>query len=186
VFAQLEFLETRARSASSRSHPKAALKLVEDKANGPAIISTLRRSVPGLIAIEPDGDKIARTRAAAPFIEAGNVWLPNDAHAARIHREWTEALLACPSFVPTTHRKELAPATWLPAKALHVDWIDRFVGQWAVFPKGANDDDVDAGTQAIRRLMQNYRESASQGRFANPASTPSAVPATGDVVGRRY
>ncbi len=46
-------------------------KLVEDKANGPAVISQLRRRVPGLIAVDPQGDKVARARAVAPDVEAG-------------------------------------------------------------------------------------------------------------------
>lgn len=49
---------------------------IEDKANGPAIIDTLKGKLAGLIPIEPDGGKEARIHAAAPFIEAGNFWLP--------------------------------------------------------------------------------------------------------------
>lgn len=56
--------------------PQAILKLVEDKANGPAVIDMLSRSVPGLVPVEPEGGKIARANAASPFVEAGNVWLP--------------------------------------------------------------------------------------------------------------
>lgn len=51
-------------------------KLVEDKANGPAVMSTLQREVEGLIAIEPAGGKEARAHAVAPQVEAGNVHLP--------------------------------------------------------------------------------------------------------------
>lgn len=49
---------------------------VEDKANGPAVISVLRTEIPGLIAIDPQGDKAARIQAVSPQIEAGNVLLP--------------------------------------------------------------------------------------------------------------
>lgn len=49
---------------------------IEDKANGSAIIDTLKGVVPGIIPIEPDGGKESRINAAAPFIEAGNLWLP--------------------------------------------------------------------------------------------------------------
>ena len=49
---------------------------IEDKANGSAIIDTLKGKVPGIIPIEPDGGKESRINAAAPFIEAGNLWLP--------------------------------------------------------------------------------------------------------------
>jgi predicted phage terminase large subunit-like protein len=59
--------------------PQAVLKLVEDKANGPAVIDMLSRSVPGLIPVEPEGGKIARANSATPFVEAGNVHLPTAA-----------------------------------------------------------------------------------------------------------
>jgi len=49
---------------------------IEDKANGPAIIATLKGKVAGLVEVEPDGGKESRIHAAAPFIEAGNFWLP--------------------------------------------------------------------------------------------------------------
>jgi predicted phage terminase large subunit-like protein len=59
--------------------PQAAAKLVEDKANGTAVIQMLKLEVPGLIAIEPQGGKIVRANAVAPFVEAGNVYLPHPA-----------------------------------------------------------------------------------------------------------
>lgn len=56
--------------------PQAAGKLVEDKANGSAVIDSLRKKIPGIIAINPKESKYARASAVAPFIEAGNVFLP--------------------------------------------------------------------------------------------------------------
>jgi len=55
--------------------------LVEDKANGPAVMSTLRRSMPGVVAFRPEdiGSKEARVSAISPTVEAGNVFLPEDA-----------------------------------------------------------------------------------------------------------
>jgi len=60
---------------------KGHLKLVEDKANGPAVIATLRRTIPGLTAVNPKGDKVARARAVAPEVESGNVYLPGAKNA---------------------------------------------------------------------------------------------------------
>ena len=57
--------------------PQARRKLVEDKANGPAVISQLKSTVPGLIPIEPEGGKISRANAVSPLCEAGNVILPH-------------------------------------------------------------------------------------------------------------
>jgi predicted phage terminase large subunit-like protein len=58
-------------------HPKCHVKLVEDKANGPAVIATLTREIPGIIAIEPKGSKLSRLAAVSADYEAGNVWVPH-------------------------------------------------------------------------------------------------------------
>ena len=63
----------------SRRWPKAGTKLVEDKANGPAVIQELGHDVPGLIAVNPEGGKMARAQAISPQVESGNVYLPHPA-----------------------------------------------------------------------------------------------------------
>ncbi|MGQ0419311.1 phage terminase large subunit, partial [Bacillus sp. HC-Mk] len=62
-----------------RKHPKAHAKLVEDKANGPAIISMLKNEIGGMIPVNPQGGKVARVNAVSPYIESGNVYLPRQA-----------------------------------------------------------------------------------------------------------
>jgi predicted phage terminase large subunit-like protein len=57
--------------------PQATAKFVEDKANGPALIATLRNEIPGIIAVRPDGTKEARAHAVSPLIESGAVFLPD-------------------------------------------------------------------------------------------------------------
>lgn len=57
--------------------PQAIAKLVEDKANGPAILNALRSKVGGLIPVEPEGSKYARASAVSPFVEAHDVVLPD-------------------------------------------------------------------------------------------------------------
>lgn len=93
-------------------YPLARLKLIEDKANGPAVISLLRNSIAGLVPVNPDGGKVARASAILPDLEAGNIYLPKN-----------------------------------------VGWIDEFLHEASAFPRGAHDDQVDAMTQAIRRMM---------------------------------
>jgi predicted phage terminase large subunit-like protein len=56
--------------------PQARIRLVEDKANGPAVMDTLQRAMSGLKAVEPRGDKEARAHAISPQVESGNVFLP--------------------------------------------------------------------------------------------------------------
>ncbi len=97
----------------SAKWPQARNKLVEDKANGPAVIATLKNEIPGLIAVNPEGGKVVRAQAASPDIEAGNVYLPD------------------PSVAP---------------------WVHDFIEECAAFPNGANDDQVDAMTQALIRF----------------------------------
>lgn len=65
----------------SSEHPDAYTKIIEDKANGPAVIDTLKDSVPGVIAVNPEGGKDARAQAVSPQVEAGQVYLPHPAIA---------------------------------------------------------------------------------------------------------
>lgn len=57
--------------------PMALGKLIEAKAAGPLIIRTLRRSISGILAINPEGSKPARAEAISPLLRAGNVWCPH-------------------------------------------------------------------------------------------------------------
>lgn len=57
--------------------PQATLKLVEDRANGTAVMNMLKGRVAGLVAVEPQGGKEARAASVSPLIEAGNVFLPD-------------------------------------------------------------------------------------------------------------
>jgi predicted phage terminase large subunit-like protein len=57
--------------------PNAREVLVEDKANGPAVIDTIKAHVPGIIPIEPDGSKLARAHAVTSYWEAKNIWIPD-------------------------------------------------------------------------------------------------------------
>ena len=56
---------------------KVGAKLVEDKANGPAVIQTLRNEIPGLIAVPGNDDKVASAHAVSWYVEGGNVYLPD-------------------------------------------------------------------------------------------------------------
>jgi predicted phage terminase large subunit-like protein len=74
---RMTFTETvQAMRALSKKWPEATAKLVEDTANGPAIINVLKNELSGVIAITPKGSKEARAQAAAPEAEAGNFWIP--------------------------------------------------------------------------------------------------------------
>lgn len=63
--------------ALTRRHPYVAAKLIENKANGPAVCQTLGREIAGILLVPPYGDKEARAIAVAPYIHSGNVFLPH-------------------------------------------------------------------------------------------------------------
>ena len=77
IWARLDIVGTiAALKEMSRRFPKIINKIIEDKANGPAIITLLKGKMPGIMAVKPMGSKEARIQAAAPYIEAGNVYFP--------------------------------------------------------------------------------------------------------------
>ena len=80
----------------AKKYPRATRKLVEDKANGPAVISMLKKHVPGIIPVEPDGSKLARAYAVTPLFEAGNVYIPNPSWQPWA-RDYKDELLQFPS-----------------------------------------------------------------------------------------
>jgi predicted phage terminase large subunit-like protein len=62
-------------------YPKISAKLIEDKANGTAIIEVLNKEIGGFIPIKADtstGGKVARAHAVEPFVTSGNVYLPKN------------------------------------------------------------------------------------------------------------
>jgi predicted phage terminase large subunit-like protein len=76
---QMDFPTTlEAVKSMTRRFSEAKAKLVEDKANGPAIIATLKDKIAGLIAVNPGSDsKESRAHAISFLFEAGNVYFPD-------------------------------------------------------------------------------------------------------------
>ncbi len=63
-----------------RLFPRARTVLIEEAANGPAIIQTLQREM-FIIPVTPLGGKISRVNAISPAIESGHVFLPDPGKA---------------------------------------------------------------------------------------------------------
>ena len=81
----------RAIQAMSDRWPQCNTILIEDKANGPAIIELLKRKISGIIAVKPEASKDERLHLVAPFFEAKNVHLPaNHPKLKTIIEELTE------------------------------------------------------------------------------------------------
>ncbi len=136
VHGRLAFTATLvALKALCRKWPRATAKLIEDKANGTAIIDTLTKEISGLIAVNPKGGKVVRAQAVEPYFEAGNVYLPE------------------PKGAITNPAKQSEPEP--------CPWVDVLTLELIGFPTAANDDAVDACTQFlvyIRKKPSRYQE----------------------------
>jgi len=62
--------------AMIQKHPRATIKVVEDKANGTGIISVLKSKISGIVPENPEGSKLARAHAVTFLFESGNVHFP--------------------------------------------------------------------------------------------------------------
>jgi predicted phage terminase large subunit-like protein len=78
TYERLDFGPTMAAIKSCHAKfPQAHAVLIEDKANGPAIISELQKEIAGVVPVNPEGGKLARAQATAPLWEAGSIELPD-------------------------------------------------------------------------------------------------------------
>lgn len=93
-------------------YTKCKTTLIEEKANGSAIIQMLRHEMSGIIPVIPLGGKVSRVEAILGAIESGNVFLPNNKR-----------------------------------------FTSDFVEECAAFPNGKHDDQVDAMSMALTRLI---------------------------------
>jgi len=70
------------------------LNIIEDKANGPAVIEVLTKKIPGIIPVEPIGDKVERAEAITYILESGNAYLPHPQE-----QSWVQGFIdECSSF----------------------------------------------------------------------------------------
>lgn len=94
---RMDFPDTiRAIQELSAKYSKSQAHLIEDKANGPAIISALQKHISGIIPIKADTSKEARLSAVAPQFEAGNVYVPDPAMNPWV-QEWIDELCTFPN-----------------------------------------------------------------------------------------
>ena len=132
VHVRCDMGELLARMAVARkTWPEAKAWCVEDKAAGRPATEIASESIPGMILVQPSGDKTARAQAWQPYVRAGNIVLP------------------CTCGVTTLHHHEQANA--LPAEP----WVVEFVTELSMFPKGALKDRLDAAGYLYRELLGN-------------------------------
>lgn len=90
VRGRFSFNETKQMIVATRNKfPKASAILIEESANGYAIINELSSTIPGIIPIKAIGSKESRASAVTPYVEAHNVFLPNDSTGDMIIDEAT-------------------------------------------------------------------------------------------------
>jgi predicted phage terminase large subunit-like protein len=79
--AKMDFVETiKQVKIVCERFPYCQEKLIEDKANGTAVISTLKHEIPGLVPVSPTESKESRAYAVSFVFESGNVYFPANAY----------------------------------------------------------------------------------------------------------
>ncbi len=154
--------------------PQAARKLIESAANGVAVIDLLKSKIPGIVAVTPHESKYARASAVSPFIEAGNVFLP-DAAVGLFDAE--ELITEAAGFPNAAHDDQVDAASQALAEML----LDGTGAQawiaWAKRKAEAAAAAAEAGAPAARvAVLEQDGEPAagSGGEAAEPV--PPAVP----------
>lgn len=72
----------------AKKWPGAVGHLIEDKANGPAVIATLDDEIPGIIPCNPRGGKDSRLHSASYIAKGGNIYVPHPSLY-----EWVESFI---------------------------------------------------------------------------------------------
>lgn len=127
-----------------KEYPGIDQLLVEDKANGSAIIDMLRYTdgIPPIVAVQPLGGKYSRAQAVSPYVESRSCHIPTDFTADEAKDiEWTG-------------QAKLSPEQC-------------FIVQHSTFPFAQHDDMVDAASQALARIIKlvTGEEVAPQKRY---------------------
>ena len=127
---QWTFTETCRRVlAWHQRYPQTGTILIEEAANGAAIINVLSRDIPGIIAVTPEGGKYARAQAATPMLEAGNVWLPDPRPYGTLvpERAWVDDFIdQCCAFPSGAHDDDVDALTQLIARCVQPEmptWV---------------------------------------------------------------
>lgn len=115
-------------------YPEVVTKLIEEKANGAALIAMLKREFPGLVPINPRDSKFVRALAVQDFVRGGNVFLPR-------YETWAHELVLEASAFPNGLHDDMVdamvqmllnyqynPVTFLESMVQHDDgWAEE---QW--------------------------------------------------------
>lgn len=129
---RMGFVETVERiKRFTRDYPQIDSLVIEDKANGSAIIDTLHYidGIPPIEPVNPLGGKYSRAQAVAPFVSTLAVHIPNDfTYSEEQEIEWDDKT--------------------------DMNGTEKYIEQHTKFPFMAHDDMVDSTSQALARLIK--------------------------------
>lgn len=126
---EINVLTDTMRDLRKKKFPRATAWYMEDKAGARPARTALQSEIPGIVPVQPDGDKVSRAQSWQPYAASGNIILP----------------CTCGRGDPHQHI-ELAT---IPADPIVVG----FVAEHASFPKGALKDRVDAMGYLVRGVF---------------------------------
>lgn len=136
---KMDFPETlKAVRVMSEKYPERHSLLIEDKANGPAIIAMLRHEIAGIIPITPKESKVARANAVSGIVESGNVHLPRYADFT------SDFVEECASF----------------PNGVHDDAVDAFTQMLNKFKFSAADEKKEKMGKSFEEQIADYRKKA--------------------------
>lgn len=112
-----------AMKAADNRYPSARAKLVENQANGPAVIRAVKNEVFGVVDCPPYGSKAARLAAVLPQFQAMNVWIPRRDQCIWVD-DYEEELAS----FPASRKDDQVDATsqallWIAENELKQPWI---------------------------------------------------------------
>ena len=117
--------------------PESRYILIEDKANGSAIIQTLGAEFIGVIPVNPKGGKLSRVNAVSPAIESGHVFLPREGWAYELADQF--------SAFPAGKHDDMVDAA---SQALN----------FMIFSSGAATVSPDEGQSRVRQALEREEE----------------------------
>lgn len=126
--------------------------LVEDKTNGSSVIAKLTNEIPGVVAIQPEGGKLARLVATSPEIQARNWFIERNG-------AWTHKLVEQLTMFPNAKCDDIADsisqcAVWLQAHT----YDDNTLVEWM---KADAAGEFDKQREEKRLARENREVSAS-------------------------
>jgi predicted phage terminase large subunit-like protein len=142
--------ENEIRNCHAAYGPIAAV-LIEDKANGSAVISRLTEQIPGVIAVNPEGGKMTRVAATSPEFQAHN-WI--------IERNgpWAHKVIEQLTMFPNAKNDDV-----LDAIAQASIWLQR------------NASDTDGLIEWYRRKFSGYYDKARKIRHGTEPAAETGV-----------